>query len=67
MGDNDPTNADAEINIADDMRFQEIGQEIDKLKWSTESVSDAEMDIKNGRREKYYWCRHIKKMERLVN
>ena len=27
-----PTNADAEINIADDMRFQEIGQEIDKLK-----------------------------------
>ena len=47
-----PTNADAEINIADDMRFQEIGQEIDKLKWSTESVSDAEMDIKNGRREK---------------
>ena len=28
-GDDDTTNADAEVNIADDMRFQEIGQERD--------------------------------------
>jgi len=27
FGDDDTINADAEVNIVDDMRFQEIGQE----------------------------------------